>query len=109
MLKIHQLVRPPIVGTNSVTGVTQTGHAEAVVGEIFVLADILAGSNISVVEGTFAQDLTEDASMEDMTDTHDSYDAILVGDGGHGARTQASDLEVAAPTTIDMSPTKIGD
>lgn len=99
----------PVVGTNSVTSVTQIGHAEVAAGEISVLADVLAESNIPIAEGTFSQDPAEDASMEDMADTYDSYHAVLASDGGHGAGTQASDLEVIALTTIDKSPTKIGD
>jgi hypothetical protein len=46
--------------------------------------------------------------MEDMADTHDSYDAVLAGTGDHVADTQAADLGVATPATIHMSPTKTG-
>jgi hypothetical protein len=46
--------------------------------------------------------------MEDMADTHDSYDAILAGTEDHMAGTQAADMEVTAPVTADTSPTKIG-
>ena len=68
----------------------------------------LPGSDILVMEGTFAQDPAEDISMEDMADTHDNYDVVLVGNEGHGAETQVANLEVATPATTHMSPTKIG-
>jgi hypothetical protein len=68
----------------------------------------LPGSDILVMEGTFAQDSAEDISMEDMADTHDSYDAVLAGNEGHRVETQVADLEVAAFATTHMSQTKIG-
>jgi hypothetical protein len=46
--------------------------------------------------------------MEDMADTHDSYDAVLAETEDHVASTQAADLEVDAPVTADTSPTKTG-
>uniref|UniRef100_A0A2N9J6L3 Uncharacterized protein n=1 Tax=Fagus sylvatica TaxID=28930 RepID=A0A2N9J6L3_FAGSY len=67
----------------------------------------LPGSDILVMEGTFAQDSAEDISMEDMADTHDSYDAVLAGNEGHRVETQVADLEVAAFATTHMSQTKI--
>jgi hypothetical protein len=97
-----------VVGTDFGTGVTQTGCAEAAASENPVLADVLPGSDIPVVEGTFAQDPADDISMEDMADTHDSYDAVLAGTGDHVADTQAADLEVTAPAATHMSPTKTG-
>jgi hypothetical protein len=97
-----------VIGTNFGTGVTQIGCAEAAASENLVLVDVLPGSDISVVKGTFAQDPVDDISMEDMVDTHDTYDVILVGTGDHVASTQAVDLEVTAPTATHMSPTKTG-
>jgi hypothetical protein len=99
----------PVVGTDFGTGVTQTGRVEAAVSENPILADVLPGSDIPVMEGTFAQDPADGISLEDMADTHDSYDAVLVGAGDHVAYTQTADLEVVAPAATHMSPTKIGD
>uniref|UniRef100_A0A2N9H6V3 Aminotransferase-like plant mobile domain-containing protein n=1 Tax=Fagus sylvatica TaxID=28930 RepID=A0A2N9H6V3_FAGSY len=95
-----------VVGTDFGTGVTQTGCAEAATSENPILADILPGSDISIVEGTFAQDPVDDISMEDMANAYDSYDVVLVGTGDHVAGTQATDLEVTAPAATHMSPTK---
>jgi hypothetical protein len=97
-----------VIGTNFGTGVTQIGCAEAAVSENPVLADVLPGSDIPVVKGTFAPDPADNISMEDMVDTHDSYDVVLAGIGDHVASTQAVDLEVTAPTATHMSPTKTG-
>ena len=46
--------------------------------------------------------------MEDMVDTHDSYDAVLVGTRDHLADIQVAELKVTAPTATHMSPTKTG-
>ena len=43
-----------VVGIDFGTGVTQTGCAEAAASENPVLADVLPGSDIPVMEGTFA-------------------------------------------------------
>ena len=56
----------------------------------------------------FAQDPANDVSIEDMADTHDSYDEVLAGIEDHVAGTQAADMEVNAPVTAHTSPTKIG-
>uniref|UniRef100_A0A2N9G5S4 Aminotransferase-like plant mobile domain-containing protein n=1 Tax=Fagus sylvatica TaxID=28930 RepID=A0A2N9G5S4_FAGSY len=98
----------PAVGIDFGTNVTQTGRARAAGGEIPVLADVLAGSDIPVVEEMFAQDPTDDISLEDIADTHDNYDAVLVGAEDHAADTQATDLGVVTPATTHMSPTKTG-
>lgn len=71
-----------------------------------LLVDVLPGSDIPVVEGTFAQYPADDISMEDMADTHDSYDAVLASIGDHLIDTQAADLEVTTPAATHMSPTK---
>jgi hypothetical protein len=97
-----------IVGTDFGTDVTQIGCAEVATSENPVLIDVLPGSDIPVVEGTFAQDLTDDISMEDMADTHNSYDVVLAGTKDHVAGTQVVDLEVTTPATTHMSPTKTG-
>jgi hypothetical protein len=98
----------PVIGTNFGIGVTQTGRAEAAASENPILADVLPGSDIPVVEGTFAQDPADDISMEDMANTYDSYDTVLAGIGDHVADTQTADLKVAALAMIHMSPTKTG-
>ena len=46
--------------------------------------------------------------MEDMVDTHDSYDAVLAEMKDHVAGTYATDMEVTAPVTAHTSPTKTG-
>ncbi len=97
-----------IVDTDFSTGVTQTGCAEAAASENPVLVDVLPGNDILVMGETFAQDPADDISMEDMADTHDSYDAVLAGTGNHVVDTQAADLEVTAPAATHMSPTKTG-
>ena len=81
---------------------------EAVTSENPVLADVLPDSDIPVKEGTFAQDLADDISIENMADTHDSYDEVLAGTGEHVIGTQVVDLEVTTPVATYMSPTRIG-
>uniref|UniRef100_A0A2N9EV39 Aminotransferase-like plant mobile domain-containing protein n=1 Tax=Fagus sylvatica TaxID=28930 RepID=A0A2N9EV39_FAGSY len=71
-----------------------------------VQADVILDSRIPAREETFVQDPVDDISMEDMADTHDSYDAVLAETEDHVASTQAADLEVDAPVTADTSPTK---
>uniref|UniRef100_A0A2N9H1T0 Uncharacterized protein n=1 Tax=Fagus sylvatica TaxID=28930 RepID=A0A2N9H1T0_FAGSY len=95
-----------VVGTDFGTSVTQIGCAEAAVSKNPIMADVLPGSDIPVVEETFAQDPADNISMEDMVDTNDSYNAILAETGDHVAGTQAADLEVAALITAHTSPTK---
>ena len=95
-----------VVGTDFGIGATQIGCAEAAVSENPVLADVLPDSDIPAMEGTFVQDPADDISMEDMADTHDSYDAVLAETEDHVAGTQAADLEVDAPVTTHTSPTK---
>jgi hypothetical protein len=97
-----------VVGIDFGTGATQIGCAKAVASENPVLADVLPGSDILVVEGTFAQDPADDISMEDMADTYDRYDAVLAGTGDHVADTQATNLGVTALAATHTSPTKIG-
>jgi hypothetical protein len=101
-------MRTFVVDTDFGTSVTQTGCAEATASENPVLADVLPGRDIPVMERTFAQDLADDISMEDMAETHDSYDAVFAGIEDHVAGTQAADLEVTALAATHMSPTKIG-
>ena len=72
-----------VVDTDFSTGVTQTGRAEAAASENHVLADVLPSNDISIIGETFAQDPADDISMEDMADTHDSYDAVLDGTENH--------------------------
>jgi hypothetical protein len=97
-----------VVGTDSGTGVTEIGCAEVAASEDPVQADATLDSDVPAREGAFTQDPTDDVSMEDMADTHDSYDAVLAGTEDHVASTQATDMEVAAPVAAYMSPIKIG-
>ena len=97
-----------VVGTDFGTGATQIGCAEAAVSENPVLADVLPDSDIPAMEGTFVQDPADDISMEDMADTHDSYDAVLAGTEDHATGTQAADLDVTASVIAHTSPTRTG-
>ncbi len=90
------------------TGVTQIEHAEVAASEDPVQANAILGSDIPARERAFAQDPADDVSMEDMADTHDSYDAVLAETEDHVAGTQAADMEVTAPVTAHTSPTKTG-
>jgi hypothetical protein len=97
-----------VVDTDFGTGVTQIGCAEAAASENPVLVYATFGNDIPVMEGTFAQDLVDDISMENMADTHDSYDEVLADTEEHVVGIQTTDLEVIAPTTTHMSPTRTG-
>ena len=97
-----------VVGTDLDTGVTQIRHAEVTASEDPILVDVILGSDIPTMEGTFAQDLANDVFMENMADTHDSYDEVLAGTREHVVDAQAVDLEVTAPAVAHVSPTKIG-
>jgi hypothetical protein len=88
------------------TGVTQIEHAEVAASEDPVQANAILGSDVPARERAFAQDPVDDVSMEDMADTHDSYDAVLAETEDHVAGTQAADMEVTAPVTAHTSPTK---
>uniref|UniRef100_A0A2N9FSB1 Aminotransferase-like plant mobile domain-containing protein n=1 Tax=Fagus sylvatica TaxID=28930 RepID=A0A2N9FSB1_FAGSY len=79
---------------------------EVAASEDPIQADVTPGSDVLVMEEAFVQDSTDDISMEDMADTHDSYDAVLAGTEDHVAGTQAIDMEVTAPVTAHTSPTK---
>ena len=87
---------------------TQIKCAEVTASEDPVLVDVTLGSDIPVMKGTFAQDLADDISIENMADTHDSYDEVLAGTGEHVIGTQVVDLEVTTPVATYMSPTRIG-
>ena len=95
-------------GTNFGIGVIQVEHVEVVASEDPIQADATHDSGVLAREGTFAQDLADDISMEDMADSHDSYDAVLARKKDHVAGTQAADMEVTAPVIAHTSPTKIG-
>ena len=97
-----------MVDTDFGTGVTHVEYVEVVASEDPVQADVIPGSDVPAMEETFVQDPTDDISMEDMADTHDSYDAVLAETEDHVASTQASDMEVTALVTAHTSPTKIG-
>uniref|UniRef100_A0A2N9HE54 Uncharacterized protein n=1 Tax=Fagus sylvatica TaxID=28930 RepID=A0A2N9HE54_FAGSY len=98
-----------VIGTDSSTVVTQVEHAEVAASKDPVQVDITPGSDVPVMEKTFVQPPADDVSMEDMADTHDSYDAILDEAEGHVASAQAADMEVIAPVTAHTSPTKTGE
>jgi hypothetical protein len=74
-----------VVNTDLGTGVTQIGHGEAATSADPALAGATLSSDIPAMEGTFAQDPTDDVFMENMADTHDSYDDVLAGIGEHVA------------------------
>ena len=97
-----------VVDTDFDIGVTQIEHAEVVASEDPVQADVTPGSDVPVMEEAFVQNPANDVSMEDMADTHDSYDVILAETEDHVAGTQAADMEVTAPVTAHTSPTKTG-
>jgi hypothetical protein len=97
-----------VIGTDSGMGMTQIGRAEVAANEELVQADARLGSDMPAMEEAFVQDPADDVSMEDMADTHDSYDAILAEAEGHVAGAQAADIEVIAPMTAHASPTKTG-
>ena len=88
------------------TGVTQIEHAEVAASEDPVQANAILGSDVLARERAFAQDPADDVSMEDMADTHYSYDAVLAETEDHVAGTQVVDIEVTAPVTAHTSPTK---
>jgi hypothetical protein len=96
------------VGTDLGIGVTQIGHGVVAASADPGLADVTPGSDVPVMEEAFVQDPADDISMEDMADTHDSYDTVLAGTEDHVAGTQAADMEVTAPVTAHTSPTKTG-
>jgi hypothetical protein len=97
-----------VVGTDFGIGVTHVEHVEVAASEDPIQADVTPGSDIPVMEETFAQDPTDDISMENMADTHDSYDTVLAGTEDHAVGTQAADIDVTAPVTAHTSPTKTG-
>jgi hypothetical protein len=66
-----------VIGTDFGTGMTQVERTEVAASEDPVQADVISGSNVLVMEEAFVQDPADDISMEDMTDIHDSYDAVL--------------------------------
>jgi hypothetical protein len=98
----------PVIDTGFDAGVTQVEHAEVAVSEEPVQADTRLGSDIPTMEEAFVQDPANDISMEDMADTHDSYDAVLAEAEDPITGTQATNIEVTAPITTHTSPTKIG-
>ena len=97
-----------VIGTDTGTGVTRVEHAEVAANKDPVQIDVILGSGIPATEETLAQDLVDDISMEDMADTHDSYDEVLAKTEDHVAGVQAADMEVTAPVTAYTSPTETG-
>jgi hypothetical protein len=76
-----------VVNTDFGTNVTQVEHAKAAASEDPVQAYVTLGSDVPVMEKAFVQDSVDDISMEDMADTHDSYDAVLAETEDHVAGT----------------------
>jgi hypothetical protein len=72
-----------MISTDFGTGVTQVERVEVAASEDPIQADVTPGSDVLVMEEAFVQDSTDDISMEDMADTHDSYDAVLAGTEDH--------------------------
>jgi hypothetical protein len=65
------------ITATGVISATEVPAAEHIESEVEVIPTTEFGSDISVMEGTFAQDPNDDAPLEDMADVHDSYDAVL--------------------------------
>jgi hypothetical protein len=97
-----------VIGTDSGTGVTRVEHAEVAANKDPVQIDVILGSGIPATEETLAQDPVDDISMEDMVDTHDSYDEVLAETEDHVAGVQAAVMEVTASVTAYTSPTETG-
>ena len=97
-----------VIGTDSGTGVTRVEHAEVAASEDSVQTDVIPGNGFPAIEETLAQDPVDDISMEDMANTHDSYDEVLAETEDHVAGAQAADMEVTAPVPTHTNPTKIG-
>uniref|UniRef100_A0A2N9EUF0 Aminotransferase-like plant mobile domain-containing protein n=1 Tax=Fagus sylvatica TaxID=28930 RepID=A0A2N9EUF0_FAGSY len=95
-----------VVNTDLGTGVTQIGHGEAATSADPALAGATLSSDIPAMEGTFAQDPADDVFMENMADTHDSYDDVLARTGEHVADAQAIYLEVTTSAAAHVSPTR---
>jgi hypothetical protein len=94
--------------TNFGTGMTQVEHVKVAASKEPVQADVTPGSGIPVTEETLVQDPIDDISMEDIADTHDSYDVVLDEAEGHMAGAQVANMEVTAPVTTHTSPTRTG-
>jgi hypothetical protein len=97
-----------VIDTDFGTGVTHVEHEEVATSEDLIQADVIPGNDVPVVEETFVQDLVDDMSMEDIADTHGSYDAVLAETEDHVAGVQAADVEVTTPVTAHTSPTETG-
>jgi hypothetical protein len=95
-----------VVDTDLSTGVTQIGHGGAAASADPDLVGVTFDSGIPNMEGTFAQDPTDDVFIENMADTHDSYDDVLAGTGEHVVDAQTIDLEVTTSTIAHVSPTR---
>ena len=76
-----------VIDTDFGTDVTQVEHVEVAASEDSVQADVILDSSISAMEETFVQNPVDDISMEDMADTHDSYDVVLTETEDHVAGT----------------------
>jgi hypothetical protein len=94
-----------VIGIDFCAGVTQIEHAEVAASEEPVQVDVTLGSDVPVIEEELAQGPVDDV---DMTDTHDSYDEVLAEAEDNMAGAQAADMEVTAPVTSHLSPTKTG-
>jgi hypothetical protein len=95
-----------VISTDFGACVTHVEYAEVDASEDPIQADVTPSSDVLVIEEAFVQDPADDVSMEDMADTHDSYDAVLAKAEGHVVGVQAVDMEVIAPVIAYTSPTK---
>jgi uridine kinase len=64
----------PAIGGILAAEVAEVEHVES---EVEIIPATEVGSDILIIEGTFAQDPNDDAPLEDMADVHDSYDVVL--------------------------------
>ena len=101
------LVTEEVTATGVIPAV-EVLEVEHIESEVEVIPTIEVRSDIPVMEGTFAQDPNDDAPLEDMTDVHDSYDAVLVDVQDQDAQAENPELEVTSPAIKDTSPTKTG-
>jgi hypothetical protein len=93
-----------------VISAVEVPEAERVGSEVEVIPSTEVEDDIPDMEGTFAQDPNDNASLEDMdmADVHDSYDAVLADVPEKHVQAAIPELEAASPTIKDASPTKTG-
>ena len=97
-----------VVDTDLSTDITQIRHGGAAASADPDLVGVTFDSGIPNMKGTFAQDPADDVFIENMADTHDSYDDVLAGTGEHVTDGQTIDLEVTTSAVAHVSPTRSG-